>query len=98
MKEQIIHIVDLMLTDVQKRLMDKQLIITVTDNAKNFVIEDGFDPEFGARPLKRYIQRTIETLIAKTIISTDLEPGTELVVDYAGDDFICKVNPPFDKK
>ncbi len=98
MKEQIIHIVDLMLTDLQKRLFDKQLTITVTDTAKNFVIEDGFDPEFGARPLKRYIQRTIETLIAKTIISNDLEPGTELVVDYENDDFICKINSPFDKK
>ncbi len=89
MKEQIIHIVDLMLSDLQKRLSDKQLTITVTDHAKAFIIEDGFDPNFGARPLKRYIQRTVETLLAKTIISTDLEPGTELVVDIKDNDFFC---------
>jgi len=89
MKDQIIHIVDLMLSDLQKRLSDKQLTITVTDNAKAFIIEDGFDPNFGARPLKRYIQRTVETLLAKTIISEDLEPGTELVVDIRDNDFFC---------
>ncbi len=81
MKDQIIKIVDLTLASLQKRLSDKQLTVTVTDEAKNFIIEDGFQPEFGARPLKRYIQRTVETLVAKTIISVDLEPGTELVVD-----------------
>ncbi len=89
MKDQIIHIVDLMLADLQKRLSDKQLTITVTDAAKAFIIEDGFDPNFGARPLKRYIQRTVETLLAKAIISTDLEPGTELVVDIQDDAFFC---------
>ncbi len=82
MKEQIMGIVDLMLVSLQKRLADKQLTVTVTDAAKNFIIEDGFEPAFGARPLKRYIQRTVETLVARKIIATDLEPGTELVVDY----------------
>ncbi len=89
MKDQIIHIVDLMLASVQKRINDKQLILTVTQKAKDMIIEDGFDPNFGARPLKRFIQRTVETLVAKTIIANDLEPGTELIIDYKDDDFIC---------
>lgn len=91
MKEQIISIVNLMLADLQKRIADKQLTVTVTEQAKNFIIEDGFDPNFGARPLKRYIQRTVETLVAKTIIANDLEPGTELIVDYntEKEDFTC---------
>ena len=80
-----------MLESLQKRLADKQLTVTVTDAAKNFIIEDGFDPNFGARPLKRYIQRTVETLVAKTIIAIDLEPGTELIVDYNSEkeEFSC---------
>ena len=90
-KDQIISIVNLMLESLQKRLADKQLTVTVTDAAKNFIIEDGFDPNFGARPLKRYIQRTVETLVAKTIIAIDLEPGTELIVDYNSEkeEFSC---------
>ena len=92
MKDQIIHIVDLMLASVQKRLDDKQLTLTVTQKAKDMIIEDGFDPNFGARPLKRFIQRTVETLVAKTIIANDLEPGTELIIDYKDDDFYCVEN------
>ena len=98
MKEQIMGIVDLMLESLQKRLADKQLTVTVTEAAKNFIIDDGFDPEFGARPLKRYIQRTVETLVARTIIAVDLEPGTELVVDYnpEKEEFSCTKKKPED--
>jgi ATP-dependent Clp protease ATP-binding subunit ClpB len=94
MKDQIMSIVDLMLDSLRRRLEDKQLTVTVTDAAKNFIIEDGFEPEFGARPLKRYIQRTVETLIAKTIIAVDLEPGTDLIVDYdpEKEEFVCTEN------
>ncbi|MDO5149953.1 MAG: ATP-dependent chaperone ClpB [Oscillospiraceae bacterium] len=100
MKEQIMSIVDLMLESLQKRLADKQLTVTVTEAAKNFIIEDGFDPEFGARPLKRYIQRTVETLVARTIIAVDLEPGTELVVDYDAEkeEFTCTEKKPEDSQ
>lgn len=97
MKEQIINIVDLMLADLRKRLADKQLTVTVTDEAKNYIIEDGFDPNFGARPLKRYIQRTVETLIAKTIIANDLEPGTELIVNIIDNEFYCRPASELDK-
>ena len=100
MKEQIMGIVDLMLESLQKRLADKQLTVTVTEAAKNFIIDDGFDPEFGARPLKRYIQRTVETLVARTIIAVDLEPGTELVVDSnpEKEEFSCTEKKPEDSQ
>jgi len=83
-KVEISKIVDLMLNDLQKRLKDKQLTITVSNKAKEFIVEQGYDPIYGARPLKRYIQRNVETLIARMIISKDLEPNTNLVIDYDG--------------
>ena len=99
MKDQIIKIVDLMLVSLQKRLENKQLTITVTDAAKEFIIEDGFDPNFGARPLKRYIQRTVETLVAKKIIAVDLAPGSELIVDYDKEkgEFTCTEKQPIEE-
>lgn len=92
-KSEIKFIVDLMLQDVQKRLKDRQIYITVTDDAKEYVIENGFDPNFGARPLKRFIQRKIETLIAKTIISKDIEPNTEIVIDNKDGNFTVETRP-----
>ena len=99
MKDQIIKIVDLMLVSLQKRLENKQLTVTVTDAAKEFIIEDGFDPNFGARPLKRYIQRTVETLVAKKIIAVDLAPGSELIVDYDKEkgEFTCTEKQPIEE-
>ena len=99
MKDQVIKIVDLMLVSLQKRLENKQLTITVTDAAKEFIIEDGFDPNFGARPLKRYIQRTVETLVAKKIIAVDLAPGSELIVDYDKEkgEFTCTEKQPIEE-
>ncbi len=98
MKDQIMGIVDLMLVSLQKRLADRQLSVAVTDKAKSFIIEDGFDPAFGARPLKRYIQRTVETLVAKKIIASDLEPDTVLTVDYDSEkeEFTCTAGSPAD--
>ena len=87
-KSEIGSIVDLMLEDLSKRLKDKQLTVRVIDAAKDFIIENGFDPNFGARPLKRYIQRKVETLLAKKIIADDVAPNTELVVDLKDDNFI----------
>ena len=67
------------------RLADKQLGLEVTDKAKEYIIEHGFDPAFGARPLKRYIQGTVETLIAKKIISADISDDNILRVDADGE-------------
>ena len=74
-------IVGLMIANLNKRLEDKQLKVTLTDAALNAVIDRGFDPVFGARPLKRYLQSKVETLIARKVIAADVTPGTELTVD-----------------
>jgi ATP-dependent Clp protease ATP-binding subunit ClpB len=83
-KTEIYSIVDLMLADLRRRLKDKELSVSVSERAKDFIVEQGYDHIYGARPLKRYIQRNVETLIAKAIISKDLSPGTELKVDFDG--------------
>ena len=80
-KQEIGSIVDLMLADLRRRLADKQLNLTVTDAAKNAIIDGGYDPIYGARPLKRYIQANVETMIAKEIIGGSHVPGDTLTVD-----------------
>ena len=80
-KQEIGSIVDLMLEDLRKRLADKQLNLVVTDAAKNAIIDGGYDPIYGARPLKRYIQAHVETMIAKEIIGGAHAAGDTLTVD-----------------
>ena len=80
-KQEIGSIVDLMLTDLRKRLADKQLNLVVTEAAKNSIIDGGYDPIYGARPLKRYIQSHVETMIAKEIIAGAHGAGDTLTVD-----------------
>ena len=80
-KQKIGSIVDLMLADLRRRLADKQLNLVVTDAAKNAIIDGGYDPIYGARPLKRYIQAHVETMIAKEIIGGSHAAGDTLTVD-----------------
>ena len=80
-KEEIRGVVDLLLERLRHRLADKQLTLEVTDAAKDAIIEGGYDPIYGARPLKRYIQQKAETLAAKRIIADDPMPGTVLTLD-----------------
>ncbi len=80
-KNNISSIVELQLNNLSKRLKNKQLDCRLTDAAKEFVVENGYDPIYGARPLKRFIQQKVETLIAKEIIGKDLAAGTVLTVD-----------------
>jgi ATP-dependent Clp protease ATP-binding subunit ClpB len=80
-KEQISRIVALMLQGLNRRLADRQLKVELTDAAMNAVIDQGFDPVYGARPLKRYLQSKVETLIARRIIAADVKPGDILTVD-----------------
>ena len=80
-KQEIGSIVDLMLADLRRRLADKQLNLVVTDAAKNAIIDGGYDPIYGARPLKRYIQAHLETMIAKEIIGGSHAAGDTLTVD-----------------
>ncbi len=79
-REDITQIVDLQLKSLNRRLQDKQLTCEVTPEAKEFIVENGYDPVYGARPLKRFVQRYVETLIAKTILSRDLNAGDTLLV------------------
>ena len=72
-KENIGGIVDLLITDLNKRLADREIEISVTDEAKAFIIDHGYDPIYGARPLKRYLQKNVETLVARLILSTSSE-------------------------
>lgn len=86
-KTEILKIVDLMLDELRKRLADKQVGIEVSDRAKQAIIDQGFDPSYGARPLKRFIQRKVETLVAKKIIAGEVEPESIIKVDYDGNNF-----------
>lgn len=82
MKSDIRKIVDLMLKSLEKRLAAQRLKLTVTDAAKDIAVEEGYDSRFGARPLKRYLQSHIETLIAQAILKGDVSEGDTLVADY----------------
>ena len=84
-KNNIERIVDLLIKDVNKRLADKELKIKLTDSAKQFIVDNGFDPMYGARPLKRYVQKTVETLAAKLILKGDINVGDDIVIDVDGD-------------
>ena len=83
-RQQISRIVELMLKGLNKRLSDRQLSVTLTPAAMESVIDQGFDPVYGARPLKRYLQSHVETLVARRIIAADVTPGQTLVVDVDG--------------
>jgi len=92
-KENIIAIVDLILNKLRRRMEEKQLRLVVTDAAKRALVEAGYSPQFGARPLKRYVQSQIETLLAKTILADDVEPDSTLTVDVdEGKGFVVTVN------
>lgn len=80
-KQEIGGVVELLLQKLRNRLADKQLYLKITDAAKDFVIENGYDPIYGARPLKRYIQSQVETMIAKTIIKGDLSEDDCIIID-----------------
>ena len=80
-KDEVTKIVDLLVAKLAEHLADKQLKLVVTDAAKKYIVDNGYDPVYGARPLKRYMQHTVETLIATKIVESDLAPETVLTVD-----------------
>ena len=83
-KSEITKIVDLLVADLQRRLSDKQLTLELTPEAKSYIIDQGYDPVYGARPLKRFLQTKVETMLARMIIADDLAPGTHLEVYMDG--------------
>ena len=92
-KKEIYPIIDLTLAKLRDRLADKQLTLEISDEAKNKIADDGYDPIFGARPLKRYIQAKIETIIARTMIADDPAPGDTLSVGVKDGGFTIDVIP-----
>ena len=80
-KDNISHIVDLMVADVNRRLEDRELKVELTDNAKTFVTGHGYDPAYGARPLRRYLQKNVETLAARIILEGNISEGQTIVID-----------------
>lgn len=90
-KDNIGGIIELMLADVNKRLEDKELSIHLTDAAKSYVIEHGYEPAYGARPLKRYLTKHVDTLVARMILSGEVYPQDTIVIDEQGGELIASV-------
>ena len=82
-KDNISRIVDLCVADLNKRLADRELKLRLTDAAKTFITDHGYDPVYGARPLKRYLQKNVETLAARIILADQVEEGSTIVIDVA---------------
>ena len=90
-RENIKGIVDLLVADLAKRLADRQIKLNVTPAAKDYIISNGYDPIYGARPLKRFIQSKVETLVAKKIISDDIAPDSTITVDIRDGELVATV-------
>jgi len=91
-EEQIRQIVDLQIKEVQKRLADRKITVTLTDEAKDWLAKTGFDPSFGARPLKRTIQREVETPLSKKILQGEFKEGDEVKVDLSSEGLVFNTN------
>ena len=87
-RENISHIVDLMAEGLNRRLEDKQLKVALTPAARQFVIDNGYDPLYGARPLRRFLQHTVETLLSRKLIAGDVAPGQTITVDCVDDQLV----------
>ena len=94
-RQEIDRIVDLQVADLNRRLRDKQLTMSLTSAARSYIVEQGYDPVYGARPLKRFMQRAVETLIARKLIAEDVQPRTRLNVDYDGSKLYISDEPEY---
>ena len=88
-KENISGIVDLMVNDLNKRLAEQEIQIRLSDAAKDVIIEQGYDQIYGARPLKRFIQKNVETLVARMILAGEVSTQSAILVDYDGEKLIA---------
>ena len=89
-KQNISGIIDILMNDLNKRLADKELQVSMSDTAKNFIAEHAYEPVFGARPLKRYLQKNVETLLARKILGGEVHLGETLTLDVKDDTLICR--------
>ena len=90
-KSNITRIIDLLLKELNERLADRELSLELTDAARTFIADHGFDPVYGARPLKRYMQKHVETLAAKLILGGEISTGATIVIDVEGDGLTARV-------
>ena len=90
-KADIRSIINLLLADLNKRLSDKELCLEMTDEAKDFITDHGYDPVYGARPLKRYVQKHVETLAAKIILQGEVASGNTIIISVEGDSLIANI-------
>ena len=90
-KSNITRIIDLLLEELNERLADRELSLELTDAARTFIADHGFDPVYGARPLKRYMQKHVETLAAKLILGGEISTGATIVIDVEGDSLTARV-------
>ena len=89
-KDNISGIVDLLMADLNSRLADREIVIKLTESAKQHIIDQGYDQVYGARPLKRYLQKNVETLVAKMILAGSVSTQSAIVIDYDGSDLVAK--------
>ncbi len=89
-KDNIVGIIDILMADTNKRLVEKDIKIELTDEAKTYVIEHGFEPMYGARPIKRYVQKNVETLAAKAILQDKVLPGQTIIIDVSNDELVVR--------
>ena len=93
MRDQIGAIIDLMMNDVNRRLADKHIHVTLSEGAKDKVIEDAYSPQYGARPLRRYIQRNVETLLAKAILRLEVQDESNVVINVRDGELVADATP-----
>ena len=88
-KDEVSKILDLLIKDLNLRLEDKNIKLDITGAAKDYLIDNGYDEIYGARPLKRFIQKKLETLIARQILSGEIKQNTDVLVDYRYGELVC---------
>ena len=90
MKNEISKILDLLIKDLENRLEDKNIKLYVTEEAKNYLIDNGYDEIYGARPLKRFVQKKLETLIARKILAGEIKHDTDIIIDYINSELVIE--------
>lgn len=90
-KDNIGNIITLLTKDLNERLIDKELSLVITDAAKAFIAEHGYDPVYGARPLKRYLQKHVDTLVAKLILEGNIKLGSTITIDVENEQLVARL-------
>ena len=89
-RDNIKHIIDLQIDGLNRRLEKQQLHVELTEEAKDFIVEKAYDPQYGARPLRRYVQHTVETSLSRLILKGSVLPGQNLTVDVSGGELVIQ--------